>query len=228
MITLPASNAVWVVEPVKQFDRTKSRLDSVLAPEARRDLAVAMLSDVLYALCGTTGLKGVVVATADVEAAVVAQAQGFEAIGDQEGAGINAAVSNGLANVNSRRGAVLETRDDIPLVTTRELGDAIDEVEPTPVVIAPAARKGGTNLLTLARADLFVPAFERYPAAHHAANARVSGTQPAFFPLVGTTRDIDTLKGFVDLRGIGPECTRVHLACSPITFPARQVERAAQ
>ena len=231
MMTPPASKAVWAVVPVKRFDRAKSRLASILAPGARRDLSVAMLADVLDALRGTTALKGVVVVTADAEAAAMARARGFEAIGDPEEAGVNAAVSTGLAYVQSRRGAALVTPADIPFVTTVELGEAIDALDTTTVVIAPAARDGGTNLLALAPADLIAPSLGRDSAAHHAANARARGVEPAFLTLAGATRDIDTPEDLADLRRIAARWTRARLACFRVVlmpFPASQVERAAQ
>lgn len=221
MITPPASKAVWAVVPVKRFDRAKSRLASVLAPGARRDLAVAMLADVLDALRGTTALKGVVVVTADAEAAVMARARGFETIGNPEEAGVNAAVSTGLAYVQSRRGAALVTPAEIPLVTTVELGEAIDALDTTSLVIEPAARDGGANLLALAPADLFASSFGRDSAAHPAANARARGVEPAFLTLAGATRDVDTPEDLAELRRIDAKWTRVPLGASARSPPAK-------
>ena len=209
----PASRAVWAVVPVKRFEYAKSRLGGVLSPAARRDLAVAMLADVLDALRATAALEGVVVVTAQTEAAMMARTRGFDAIDDPMEAGVNAAVAAGLAYVQSRQGAALVTPADIPLVTSAEIGEAIDVLERSAVAIAPAARDGGTDLLALARADLIAPSFGPDSAASHAAAARARGVEPAFLALAGATRDIDTPEDLAALRRIGERWTRPPLAC---------------
>ena len=62
-------------------------------------------------------------------------------------------------------------------------------LEQTPVVLTPALRDGGTNILGLSPADLIAPAFGPDSFARHCALAR--DLHPAVIPLEGAGRDID-------------------------------------
>jgi 2-phospho-L-lactate guanylyltransferase len=178
------------VVPVKRFDRAKQRLSGVLDSAARAALAAAMLGDVLEQLSGTAGLTGVLVVTSDTEAAAIAESFGATVLTDAADSGVNDAVAHGVRKLASfGASAAIIAPSDIPFVTTAELSIVLAAFERAPVVIAPAARDGGTNILGLSPPDVITPAFGPDSFARHCAVAR--DLRPAVIPLEGAGRDID-------------------------------------
>ena len=62
-------SGVWAVVPVKPLRGALRRLTTALEAPVRRELQVAMLTDVLEACAGAPGLEGVMVVTSDPDAA---------------------------------------------------------------------------------------------------------------------------------------------------------------
>jgi 2-phospho-L-lactate/phosphoenolpyruvate guanylyltransferase len=199
------------IVPVKRFDRAKSRLAELFSPSERRDLACAMLADVLDTLARAKGLTGVLVVTSEAEAQAMAASLGFETVEDEE-AGLNAAASLGLIRAAARDQKALIAPGDIPFLAVSEVRHILKALERAPVVLAPAARDGGTNLLAMARADLMPPSFGPDSAARHAAMARARGIEPAVLRLPGAGRDIDVPADLRDLRDKGAPRMRAFLA----------------
>ena len=85
---------VWAVVPVKRFDLAKGRLADALADDERRQLARAMLEDVLDALAATPEVDRVLVVTREPEVAALAMAAGAATVAET-GQGLNAAVKTG-------------------------------------------------------------------------------------------------------------------------------------
>ncbi len=182
----------WAIAPVKRFDRAKSRLAGLLDAGERADLAKAMLGDVLDALAQTQELAGVAVVTSDDEARAMANALGFEAVADPGESGLNDAVAIGLRYVRARGATyALIVPGDIPFVAADEIRAVLRALSTASVVLAPAARDNGTNILAMALTDAIRPAFGRESAARHIAAARDGGSEPAVLALSGAGRDID-------------------------------------
>ena len=72
---------VWAAVPVKEFAGAKQRLAPLLTPRQRRELAAAMLEDVLTALADAL-LAGVMVNTVDPLAAELAHRYGARVVTD--------------------------------------------------------------------------------------------------------------------------------------------------
>jgi 2-phospho-L-lactate/phosphoenolpyruvate guanylyltransferase len=176
--------------PVKRFDQAKQRLKGVLDSAGRAALAAAMLGDVLEQLSGTAGIGGVLVVTSDAEATAIAENFGAAALTDPADSGVNDAVVRGLSKLSSLgASAAVITPSDIPFVTSAELGVVLAALERTAVVLTPAARDGGTNILALSPPDVLAPAFGPDSFARHYALAR--DLRPAVIALEGAGRDID-------------------------------------
>jgi len=172
---------------------------------ARRELALAMLGDVLQA-CVSVGATTVV--SNDGPAAELAAELGASVLGDP-GGGQGAAVTAALALV--AEGPVLVVNADLPLVRPADLLALLAAVPPGGLAFAPAA-DGTTNALALASAGLFAPLYGRGSAARFAAHADLLGRSAAAAPLPGLAADVDTLE---DLDRIGPRAgarTRAALA----------------
>src|SRR4051812_18394477 len=84
------------VLPVKSFARAKQRIGSALVGEDRRQLAEAMVGDVLQALGRIDGLDGVVMVTAEPIARALAEASGVRVVHDGREAGQSAAARAGV------------------------------------------------------------------------------------------------------------------------------------
>lgn len=160
----------------------KTRLHA--SPEVRRELAVAMLDDVVMA-CRVGQIGPVRVVTPDELAWV-------EVIADP-GGGQGAAVAAALVGV---KGPILVVNADLPCVTAAALQQV---VAATPALV-PAA-DGTTNALSLASAEDFVPLYGPGSAARFQAH---TGASPLDIPDLAD--DVDTMDDLerLELR-LGPE-----------------------
>ena len=66
---MDADGNIWAIVPVKETAAAKQRLAGLLVAGARRQLALAMLADVLQAIAGAPELAGIVAVTVDPDAA---------------------------------------------------------------------------------------------------------------------------------------------------------------
>lgn len=139
---------IWALIPVKRFDQAKQRLSAVLSPNDRAALAKTMLCDVLRAIKDVPQLAGMAVITNDVEAAALAQSYGAGVLNDPYPSGTNAAVAAGLSRLRTDgAGAVLVVPADIPLVRCDDIQAVICAGDKAPLVLVPALRDEGTNML---------------------------------------------------------------------------------
>ena len=67
------SQKTWVIIPVKRLSQAKRRLAPVLPPDARRQLMLVMLRDVLGTLAQVADVDTVLVVTPDARVAQVAR-----------------------------------------------------------------------------------------------------------------------------------------------------------
>jgi 2-phospho-L-lactate guanylyltransferase len=178
--------------PIKRFGAAKTRLAARLGREARSALAQAMMEDVLEALSAAHGLGGILVVTSDPAARTLALARGCDVLDDPYEAGTNAAVAHGLRHLAQAGCAgALVVPGDIPFVAPKEIETVLGTMAWNAVVLVPAHRDGGTNLLGLAGAAAIPPAFGPQSFARHIASARNAGIEPLIFGLEGAGIDID-------------------------------------
>jgi len=157
----------WAVVPVKRLAQAKHRLASVLEPEPRRQLAAAMLRDVLAALTATPGLDRIVLATSEP----TATAFGCPVV-DDGGGGLNAAIAR-AATVAEAAGAerMLVVAADVPLVTAPEIARVLAAGMEAPVIIVPDDKGLGTNALLLSPPAAIAPRFGADSRKRHTAEA---------------------------------------------------------
>jgi len=182
----------WALVPVKRFAFAKTRLADRLGPVDRIALARAMLCDVLQEIAHTSGIAGSLVVTGDSEAAAIARGFGAQIVDDPAENGTNDAVLLGLRESDAAGAArVVVVPSDLPFVTSLELRAVLSALNRAPVVIVPAARDGGTNILALSPPRVLAPAFGPDSFARHSANAISKGMRPAVLRLQGAAHDID-------------------------------------
>jgi 2-phospho-L-lactate/phosphoenolpyruvate guanylyltransferase len=120
------------VLPVKRFDSAKQRLGEAVGAPDRRELAAAMVEDVLAALGEVSGLDDLIVVTAEDRAAALARAAGAHVVADGVEAGQSPAAEVGV-EVAVQRGAerALLVPGDCPALDPEELTALLARYRPT-------------------------------------------------------------------------------------------------
>jgi 2-phospho-L-lactate guanylyltransferase len=176
--------AIWAVLPVKDTATAKQRLSPTLSPAQRRDLALAMLEDVLEALAAVRALAGILVVTIDDTAARIAVRYGASISHEAATTGHTGAVM-GAARMLARQGAaMLALPGDVPLVTPRDVERVIGALRGAPgFVIVPARDELGSNAILCSPADAVPLRFGENSFFPHLAAARAQGIEPVILPL---------------------------------------------
>jgi 2-phospho-L-lactate guanylyltransferase len=189
------------VLPVKRFSRAKQRLSASVADPLRRDLARAMVADVLDALALSDAIAFTVVVTAEPEAAGAARARGALVVEDAAESGQSAAAALGLRSALAHGAErVLCVPGDCPALDPRELDGLLAGGSAREVVIVPDRHGTGTNGLLLAPPDVMTPAFGPDSCARHAALARAAGVECRLETPPSLLLDIDTGADLAALR----------------------------
>jgi 2-phospho-L-lactate guanylyltransferase len=179
------------VLPIKTFSRAKHRLSAAVEPPGRRELAEAMVGDVLEALAAVSGLDGVIAVTAEPRAADAARRAGARVVHDDREAGQSAAAAMGVAAAAEQGAArVLLVPGDCPALDPGEVGALL--AREGQVVIVPDRHGAGTNALLLAPPGAIEPAFGPGSFARHAALAREAGVSARVAALPSLELDVDT------------------------------------
>jgi 2-phospho-L-lactate guanylyltransferase len=185
----------------------------VLDARERRELARAMLADVLRAIAGA-GLDRVWVVTREPEAIGLARAFGAEPLAEPENRGHTAAVA--LAQAEAARvgaEAFLTIPGDVPCVTAAEIRAVVAARPTAPGAVFTPSRSGlGTNgaLLTppaAMRLRFGEPSFESHLVAARALRLNVR-----VVPLPGLGLDIDDRDDLAALLATGAATDSARLA----------------
>ncbi|MGH2852249.1 MAG: 2-phospho-L-lactate guanylyltransferase [Solirubrobacteraceae bacterium] len=190
------------VLPVKRFELAKTRLSEQLAPQTRRELAEAMVADVLDVLAAAPQLADVVVVTNEPSVATLAQASGASVLGDPHESGQSAATLVGIHHaLAAGYERALLVPGDCPALDGATLGELLTPEDPAPAVTIVADRHGtGTNALLLTPPDAIEPSFGPGSFERHAKRASAAGTAWRVAPLPGLLLDADTPDDLAALR----------------------------
>jgi 2-phospho-L-lactate guanylyltransferase len=184
---------VAAVLPVKRFGRAKQRLGGALGDGERRELAAAMVADVLAALGAVGAIDAVIVVTAEPAAAEAAERAGATVVHDPSEHGQSAAAARGIAALGSRVDRVLLVPGDCPALAPEELAALLARPATDPgVVIVPDRHGSGTNALLLSPPRAIEPSFGAGSFARHAATARAAGVHVTVAELDSLGLDVDT------------------------------------
>ncbi len=183
------------VVPVKRFAQAKQRLHAHCDDALRHALARAMLEDVLDALAAARGLAGVLLVTADAEAAGLARRRRIDVLEEEtQPGGLNAAVTAAARHLSALGGrAMLVVPADAPGVSTGEiehLGSAHAQRRDT-VTLVPSHDHGGTNALLLDPPDAMAPDFGPDSFHRHLRRAHAAGLATSVLELPGLSLDLD-------------------------------------
>ena len=181
------------VLPVKRFDAAKQRLAAGIDEERRRELAGAMVADVLEAIAGARAIDRLIVVSGDPLAQELAAEAGAEVVPDPEDAGHSEAALAGIARAEVEGAErVVLLAGDCPLLDPRELDRMLTGIPDRYVGIVPDRHKTGTNALLLSPPNAIAPAFGEGSRARHVEAARSAGIPFSIEDLPSIELDLDT------------------------------------
>ncbi len=181
------------VLPVKRFDAAKQRLAGGIEVERRRELAGAMVADVLEAIGEARAIERLIVVTGEPLAQELANEAGAEVVADPEDAGHVEAALAGIARAEVEGAErVVLLAGDCPLLDPRELDRLLTGVPGSYVGIVPDRHGTGTNALLLSPPGAIVPAFGEGSRDRHVEAARAAGVPFGIEELPSIELDLDT------------------------------------
>jgi 2-phospho-L-lactate guanylyltransferase len=218
---------VWAVIVARVANGAKSRLAGTLDVDQRRDLALAMLTDVL-GVCAQARhvLFGCVAVVDDAAARRVAERAGAVVVEDPTPGDMNAAVRHGLETVRQHAAeTAIVLPGDIPLLSVADLAALIAATEGARrAVVIGASRDGqGTNALLLRPADVITPVFGPPSVDRHVRAGLAAGAVTRVQAGLGLALDVDTpadLAALADLP-VGTHTARLVDRGSFLAMPVR-------
>jgi 2-phospho-L-lactate guanylyltransferase len=181
------------VLPVKRFDAAKQRLAAGIDPGRRRELAGAMVADVLEAIGSARTIDRLIVVSGDPVAQELASEAGAEVVPDPEDAGHVEAALAGIARAEVEGAErVVLLAGDCPLLDPRELDRLLTAVGDRHVGIVPDRHGTGTNALLLSPPNAILPSFGDGSKARHVEAARQAGIPFTLEQLPSIELDLDT------------------------------------
>ncbi|HUZ73524.1 MAG TPA: 2-phospho-L-lactate guanylyltransferase [Stellaceae bacterium] len=185
-------SAIRAVVPVKAFALAKQRLAGVLPAALRQALARAMLEDVLDALARTDGLAGILVVTADDDAARIAARFGAGVTEVAARDGHSEAVAAAAGRLAQAGEGMLTIAADVPLAAPADFAAMLDACpRGGGFVIVPARDGHGSNAVLCVPAVAVPLRFGADSYAPHAAAAAAHGMAPVTLRLARLALDID-------------------------------------
>ena len=178
---------------MKRFSAAKQRMAIGITGEQRRDLAEAMVADVLEAIDQARSVERTIVVTGDPIAQELASEAGAEVVPDPEDAGHVEAAQAGIARAEADGAErVVLLAGDCPLLDPRELDRLLTGVPGSYVGIVPDRHGTGTNALLLSPPSAIVPAFGEGSRERHVEAARQAGVPFGVEELPSIELDLDT------------------------------------
>lgn len=192
-----ACRSIVAVVPVKEASQAKQRLAGAFSCAQRRQLAHAMLEDVLSALAATRALASMLVVTVDRGAAAIAARYGAQVTQEQADEGHTAAVAAAAARLAALGCDMLTVPADIPLVQTADIERLLAVREEAleraarGFIIVPARDECGSNAVICSPADAVPLRFGDNSFFPHLAQAKACGIEPVVLRLPRIALDID-------------------------------------
>ncbi|MEU2262720.1 2-phospho-L-lactate guanylyltransferase [Streptomyces sp. NPDC019645] len=207
-----------LVVPLKPLALAKSRLSEATGGAMRPRFALAFAQDTVSRALSCRTVRDVVVVTDDPLAAAELTALGARVVPDSPGAGLNAALAHGAAEVRALRpaAAVAALNADLPALRPDELERVLATARKFPRAFLADAAGIGTTFLSAAPGTELRPAFGGRSRHRHlasgAAEIELDGVE-------SIRRDVDTGE---DLRaalalGVGPR-TAARCATAPAAW----------
>jgi 2-phospho-L-lactate guanylyltransferase len=190
-------DAVWAVIVARVGNGAKSRLAGALSPAQRKELALAMLADVIEVCVQAGGgvLAGTLAVVDSPEARHAVERGGAIAVADPGTGDMNAAVVVGLraAREHGATTAVVAP-GDVPLIEVADFAALLEAAGNAPrAVIVGASHDGeGTNALLLRPPEVITPGFGPPSLQRHLQAGQHAGAHTQACADLGLALDVDT------------------------------------
>jgi 2-phospho-L-lactate guanylyltransferase len=202
------AESVWAVIVARVGNGAKSRLAAALSATQRRELALAMLADVVDVCVRARGVVAGTLAVVDSpDARLAAERGGAIAVSDPGTGDMNAAVLAGLRAARARGATTaVVVPGDVPLIAVSDL-EALLEAAGTAsqAVIVAASHDGeGTNGLLLRPPGVIAPGFGPPSLERHVQAGLVAGALTLVRADLSLALDVDTPADLVTLQSSHP------------------------
>jgi 2-phospho-L-lactate guanylyltransferase len=202
------ADSVWAVIVARVGNGAKSRLAGALSASQRRELALAMLADVVEVCVQAHGVVAGTLAVVDSpEARLAVERGGAIAVLDPGTGDMNAAVVVGLRAARERGATTaLVVPGDVPLIAVSDF-DALLHAAGTShsAVIVGASHDGeGTNALLLRPPEVIRPGFGPPSLQRHVHAGELAGAVTHVCADLGLALDVDTPADLAILRSSRP------------------------
>jgi 2-phospho-L-lactate guanylyltransferase len=217
---------ITALVPAKALDQAKGRLAAILSEAERRELALAMLEDVVRALQSVSAIDDVVVVSPDADVRTLASELGASVIEEPANVrGINQALSFALESLSPKPDALVVVLADVPEIRVTDVEEALALLPERGLVICPSHDKG-TGLVAMRPAGL-VPF--RFGALSFSLHKREAAAQKLPIEVVraeSLARDIDSPDDLRALLSRGGE-TATHRLLARLDIGARVLRLSA-
>ena len=201
----PQDESLWALVPVKALQGAKQRLKKYLGAD-REGFTVAMLNDVLAALCESKEVSHIAVVTDDPRVAAIAKQGDLVMVEEVESKGLNEALELGRETIRQLGGhRIAIVPADIPLLTGTETDRIVHELQIQRQArgdgvtgIGPSKDLGGTNFLCIETGRPFPLMFGPGSYRRHQECAIEHGSQPVSLSSPTISLDIDEDKDLDD------------------------------
>jgi 2-phospho-L-lactate guanylyltransferase len=141
----------WALIPIKGFDRGKSRLSEVLAPDERARLARSLFEHVVQVLRDCPDIDSIAAVSDSSEARAHAERLGVVALRDvEESRGLADVVDAAVQTLALRgAGSVVICMSDLPSLTVDDVASVTQELQSADVVLVPDLARRGTNVIAV-------------------------------------------------------------------------------
>lgn len=178
--------------PAKALDQAKGRLAAVLGEDERRQLALAMLEDVVRALQAVAAIDSVAVVSPDADVRALASRLGAAVIEEPANVrGINQALNYVLEVMSPRPEALVVVLADVPEIDPADVASALGELPERGIVICPSHDKG-TGLLAMRPPGVIPFRFGPQSFSLHKREAAAQGLRAEVVRVESLARDIDS------------------------------------
>lgn len=163
----------------------------MLSGPERRDLTIAMLTDVLERVKGAKGNNEIMVVSSDGRVLREAAAAGVNFLGERSDRGVNAAVNLAIrATADADGWLVLPS--DLPFIRTEDIDEVLWLGREGRIVISPSRRLNGTNALFLGRDFTISLSYDKESFWTHLCRAARQGLPVAVYGQMTMLLDIDS------------------------------------
>jgi len=204
---------VAAVVPVKNFDKSKSRLSPLLNSNQRIAMSQVMMKHTLSILSKITFISPIIVVSCDSRVRKIAETFRADFVYEQE-TGVNAAVRTAdlfclEKDIHSNMVIPIDlcmlNPDDIKLIYDHSMKC------PKSIALCPSSRLDGTNFLFRTPLPLFETSYENNSYYNHLSSAMRSNAHLTIINSDRLERDIDTVQDIIDVISLYPTSNLVEV-----------------